>query len=289
MTDNSNEEMMYYFGYGSNLDFDDWSKWCKKRGKNPDGLKEIGPAWIDGYHLVFDYYSNSREGGAANLRAVGSGKAATPGALFEIDKDTLKSLDQKEGVKLPHCYKRIKVTAFTENGEGFECYTYIHYPDSLDYYPPTKEYETLIRDGLIKLSLPVNSLDSALANTINFGIKFFFVYGTLMKNQTRQYAMQSSKLLTEGEISADMYKIGTYPGIVTGKGIVQGELYESKQPFDLVKELDRIEGAEISDPLFNRVIQKVRTKKGDYWSYVYHYANSTKDLELIITGNWKDV
>ena len=41
MTDNSNEEMMYYFGYGSNLDFDDWSKWCKKRGKNPDGLKEI--------------------------------------------------------------------------------------------------------------------------------------------------------------------------------------------------------------------------------------------------------
>ena len=30
-----------------------------------------------------------------------------------------------------------------------------------------------------------------------------------MKNQT-EYAMQSSKLLTEGEISADMYKIGTY-------------------------------------------------------------------------------
>ena len=101
-----------------------------------------------------------------------------------------------------------------------------------------------------------------------------------MKNQTRQYAMQSSKLLTEGEISADMYKIGTYPGIVTGKGIVQGELYESKQPFDLVKELDRIEGAEISDPLFNRVIQKVRTKKGDYWSYVYHYSKFNKGFGI---------
>ena len=110
----------------------------------------------------------------ANLRAVGSGKAATPGALFEIDKDTLKSLDQKEGVKLPHCYKRIKVTAFTENGEGFECYTYIHYPDSLDYYPPTKEYETLIRDGLIKLSLPVNSLDCALQKYYKFWNKILF-------------------------------------------------------------------------------------------------------------------
>ena len=49
-----------YFGYGSNLDKDDWTKWCEARGKDPSGLEEIGPAWLDEYQLVFDYYSKSR-------------------------------------------------------------------------------------------------------------------------------------------------------------------------------------------------------------------------------------
>ena len=113
-------EPMLYFGYGSNLDHADWTKWCHRKGRNPDGLKEIGPAWIDEYYLTFDYYSSTREAGAANLKLLASGRAATPGALFEIDADTLASLDRKEGHPNPKYYQRIIVTAYTPDGKAHQ-------------------------------------------------------------------------------------------------------------------------------------------------------------------------
>ena len=84
---------MLYFGYGSNLDEEDWIRWCRQRGFKHDGLKEIGPAWIDGFVLDFNYFSMTRGAGAANLRFLGSGRAAAPGALFEIDEYTRDILD----------------------------------------------------------------------------------------------------------------------------------------------------------------------------------------------------
>ena len=50
-------------------------------GKDPSGLKEIGPAWLDEYMLCFDYYSNTRGSGAANLKRVASGMATQPPVL----------------------------------------------------------------------------------------------------------------------------------------------------------------------------------------------------------------
>ena len=50
-----------------------------------DGLKEIGPAWIDDY-LTFDYYSGLREAGAANLKLLASGRAATQALYSRLMK-----------------------------------------------------------------------------------------------------------------------------------------------------------------------------------------------------------
>ena len=38
-----------YFGYGSNLDWDDWVQYCDKKGENPNGLNEREPAWLVGH------------------------------------------------------------------------------------------------------------------------------------------------------------------------------------------------------------------------------------------------
>ena len=57
MNKNTDSERILYFGYGSKLDKEDWTKWCNKKGYDPSGLKEICHAWIDGFNLSFDYFS----------------------------------------------------------------------------------------------------------------------------------------------------------------------------------------------------------------------------------------
>ena len=186
----TDSECMLYFGYGSNLDHVDWTKWCHRKGRNPDGLKEIGPAWLDEYYLTFDYYSSTREAGAANLKLLASGRAATPGALFEIDADTLASLDRKEGHPNPKYYQRKIVTAYTPDGKAHQAYTYIHYAKEDNFHPPSDEYEALIRNGLERLDLTTDWLDSALDHSMSARFEYVFVYGTLMEGMSRHSEMQ---------------------------------------------------------------------------------------------------
>lgn len=282
-------EPMLYFGYGSNLDHVDWTKWCHRKGRNPDGLKEIGPAWLDEYYLTFDYYSSTREAGAANLKLLASGRAATPGALFEIDEDTLASLDRKEGHPNPKYYQRKIVTAYTPDGKAHQAYTYIHYAKEDNFHPPSQEYENLIRNGLERLDLTTDWLDSALDHSMSTRFEYVFVYGTLMEGMSRHSEMQDGcTLVCEGTVQGNLYHISDYPGLVAGNGTVQGELYRASDMFQIIQRLDWIEGAGGTDPLFNRVIQQVNTERGKVWAYTYHYAKSTDSFDKIVSGNWRN-
>ena len=282
-------EPMLYFGYGSNLDHADWTKWCHRKGRNPDGLKEIGPAWLDEYYLTFDYYSSTREAGAANLKLLASGRAATPGALFEIDADTLASLDRKEGHPNPKYYQRKIVTAYTPDGKAHQAYTYIHYAKEDNFHPPSQEYENLIRNGLERLDLTTDWLDSALDHSMSARFEYVFVYGTLMEGMSRHSEMQDGcTLVCEGTVQGNLYHISDYPGLVAGNGTVQGELYRASDMFQIIQRLDWIEGAGGTDPLFNRVIQQVNTERGKVWAYTYHYAKSTDSFDKIVSGNWRN-
>ena len=232
-------EPMLYFGYGSNLDHADWTKWCLRKGRNPDGLKEIGPAWLDEYYLTFDYYSSTREAGAANLKLLASGRAATPGALFEIDADTLASLDRKEGHPNPKYYQRKIVTAYTPDGKAHQAYTYIHYAKEDNFHPPSDEYEALIRNGLERLDLTTDWLDSALDHSMSARFEYVFVYGTLMEGMSRHSEMQDGcTLVCEGTVQGNLYHISDYPGLVAGNGTVQGELYRVSDMFQIIQRLD---------------------------------------------------
>ena len=282
-------EPMLYFGYGSNLDHVDWTKWCHRKGRNPDGLKEIGPAWLDEYYLTFDYYSSTREAGAANLKLLASGRAATPGALFEIDADTLASLDRKEGHPNPKYYQRKIVTAYTPDGKAHQAYTYIHYAKEDNFHPPSQEYENLIRNGLERVDLTTDWLDSALDHSMSARFEYVFVYGTLMEGMSRHSEMQDGcTLVCEGTVQGNLYHISDYPGLVAGNGTVQGELYRASDMFQIIQRLDWIEGAGGTDPLFNRVIQQVNTERGKVWAYTYHYAKSTDSFDKIVSGNWRN-
>ena len=78
----------YHFGYGSNLNWDDWKKWCNERGKDPNSLKvEPGTFFLPDYELDFHYYSSGRDGGA--LDVVKLRGHAVAGKLFKVDRKSV--------------------------------------------------------------------------------------------------------------------------------------------------------------------------------------------------------
>ena len=89
-------------------------------------------------------------------KRVASGMAATPGALFEVDEYTLKLLDTKEGVNVKGCYEQISVTVYTAEGEACKAITYIHFAEDSNFFEPSKHYESLIRNGLLRLNQQQN-------------------------------------------------------------------------------------------------------------------------------------
>tara|TARA_B100000767_G_scaffold258513_1_gene267305 strand:- start:2121 stop:2993 length:873 start_codon:yes stop_codon:yes gene_type:complete len=286
MNNNIDSEPMLYFGYGSNLDKEDWTRWCNERGINPDGLKEIGPAWIDGYVLDFNYYSSSRQAGAANLTWVAPGMAATPGALFEIDDYTRDALDRKEGH--PHNYLRVEKIVHTKDGQSHLAYTYIHESEKSKFHAPTDDYVELIRNGLTRLELPTTWLDSCLGLMQRPRFDYVFVYGTLMKGMIREREMKDGSILyCQGSAKGLLYDLVDYPGMTHGKGDVHGEVYKASDMFEFIQRLDWIESCEGNDPLFERTIQEIHTENGKVWAYVYHYARDFDSFTIIESGNWK--
>ena len=111
----------YHFGYGSNLDLDDWKKWCDVRGRKSDEMQvEPGIFFLPDYELDFHYKSGSRGGGA--LDVVERPGHVVAGKLFKVTGDGWKSLDYKEGS--PKYYERKQVEVLSENGEQRTAITY---------------------------------------------------------------------------------------------------------------------------------------------------------------------
>ena len=151
---------MPYFGYGSNLDEEDWIRFCVKRGFDSSGMVEIGVAFLVGYEMKFHYFSKSRNGGAADVVRSDS-NSEVPGVLFNLNEEAWRAMDTKEGH--PNYYQRKQVTVRTSEGD-IDAITYVVVADKIreDYQQPTSEYEALIRNGLLRRGLPTTALDRAL-------------------------------------------------------------------------------------------------------------------------------
>ena len=151
---------MPYFGYGSNLDEDDWVRFCAKKGFDSSGMVEIGVAFLTGYEMKFHYFSSGRNGGAADVVRSDS-NSEVPGALFMLNDEAWRAMDIKEGY--PNYYERKQVTVRTLEGD-IDAITYTVVADKIreDYQQPTSEYEALIRNGLLRRDLPTTALDKAL-------------------------------------------------------------------------------------------------------------------------------
>ena len=285
-----------YFGYGSNLDWADWKSWCEKKNLRFEGLVELSPCWLPNYSLKFHYFSNERDGGAADVVETGRGHAV-PGVLFRMDDVTLKVMDRKEGTKV-EAYERRKVRVILPNGTFVDALTYCVTNKSREdrFIQPTNAYSNLILQGLKKRKLPIGELKNAIENfSPSYPLEKIFVYGTLMHGELRHPTLMDSSIGEGQPASArgTILDLGDYPGMVAGdEGVIHGEVYQIDQVYPTLQTLDTIEGFygyDSNHSLFTRTIVQIDTEYGPEWAWTYVYNKEDgMEYQTVRSGNWRD-
>ena len=107
--------------------------------------------------------------------------------------------------------------------------------------------------------------------TSSNSIKYVFVYGTLMKNQRNHEYLNCSIYIGDGVIDGyQMYDLGTYPGIVEGKGTVLGEVYQITEETEM-----RLDYLEDEGNLYLKKLVIVRLKNNQTVNAMVYVYNQT--------------
>ncbi len=145
---------MKYFAYGSNLNSQDLSCWCKKKMRKLPELHFLTPAYLDGYELAFTRESDSRKGGVADIRG---SHDIVEGGLFEISEKGRDLLRAKEGY--PKAYQEIPVEVRLPNGSRIPALTYQVISPSSRHIAPSPAYLQVIIEGAKERGLSESWVD----------------------------------------------------------------------------------------------------------------------------------
>ena len=144
--------MTWVFAYGSNMHLADLERWMASRPPPRGRILRAEAAHAEGYRLVFNYYSPTRQGGAANVEAAPNRRL--PGVAMELDEAALGAIDVKEGH--PHRYHRSEARIVLANGLGLDAWIYMVRPEYRAAEPvlPTRHYRRLLVEGALEFGLP---------------------------------------------------------------------------------------------------------------------------------------
>jgi gamma-glutamylcyclotransferase len=140
---------MLYFAYASNMNHTQMKERCP-------GGRFLKPVVLEGYRLVYDGYSVTRQGATANI--VKSDADSVRGALFEITEKDKLALDSHEGY--PKEYDRKVVEVKDAQGSAYAAMTYFRPGRALG--KPHPDYEKVILDGAKDCRLPEDYIDRYL-------------------------------------------------------------------------------------------------------------------------------
>lgn len=281
-----------YFAYGSNLDSENWAFWCASKGHDPDSIEALGPAWLPDHELVFHYQSRLRKGGALDVRSRRG--AAIPGALFRVHD--WEGLDAKEGVSGGY-YRRISVTALTDDGRAHSATTYCVCDERLgSFVSPGPEYREIVTRGLSRFGHRHDEFLAA-ADGVSAAPRpaTVFTYGTLMKRGHGHDLLAAKVLHAHGSAhvaNASLVQIDWYPGLVLSEGgSVHGELYEVADVAATLDELDSYEdflGYGSEGSLYRRSLINALTPAGSVLAWTYIFLGDAGEFPLIPSGRWSD-
>ena len=149
---------MWYFAYGSNLNAQAVTEWCRHHGHRPPNLKGGQSAVLDNYRLSFPIFSEYWAGGIADI-VYDPGKYVQ-GAVFDLTEPELVVLDAKVDRKVDSSgkevgvYKRIEVTiAPLGKGDQVKAITYQGLSADRLHIPPTKHYMDSVIQGAYSFGL----------------------------------------------------------------------------------------------------------------------------------------
>ena len=294
----------YHFGYGSNLDLDDWKKWCDAHGRKSNEMQvEPGIFFLPDYELDFHYESGSRGGGA--LDVVERPGHVVAGKLFKVTGDGWKSLNRKEGYnpeRTTNSYEPKQVEVLSENGEQRTAITYVvtQAKDEKKHVPPAPGYIEIVERAYDHYGITESHpwakeqlVASGKGKVTKSAVDHLFIYGTLRDGEERSGILSkfSSKVYKDCKIRGKLINLqgGRYPGLISGDGSVVGEIHHTPDIENTLKDendgLDMIEGFNgyvEKDPLFRRIL--TYSNNIPCWTYVY--ARSSDDGPVIESGDW---
>ena len=285
----------YHFGYGSNLDLDDWKEWCNDNDRKSNEMQvEPGIFFLPDYELAFHYRSGRRRGGA--LDVIKKRGHVVAGKLFKVTGDGWASLDDKEGA--PSSYRQEKVVVLSENGEQRTAITYVVTQDqrSKNHVLPAPNYIEIVEHAYdhygitkshpwAKEQLQASGKGEVKRSAVNH----LFIYGTLRDGEERSVKLSefSSKVYKDCKIRGRLIDLpGGYPGLISGDGSVVGEIHHTPKIQNVLKILDNdvegFKGYGEDGSLFHRVL----TYSNDIPCWTYVYAGSPDDGPVIESGDW---
>lgn len=146
--------LSWVFAYGSNMATDDLMRRIVGEGGSADGLVRVERAFLPGHRLVWNYRSNTRGGGAANVEKCAGREL--PGVALLVDEAVLSVIDRKEGH--PSFYSRgaSPIRVWLSGGEEIRAWVYVAAKRRCSATPvlPLRAYLQLLIDGARKHGLP---------------------------------------------------------------------------------------------------------------------------------------
>lgn len=149
----SADELAWVFAYGSNMNLADLRAWFVRKLNFEPHITRVERATLPGYRLVWNYFSKSREAGAANVERA---DANLPGVALQVNASTLRGIDKKEGH--PDVYSRgdHPVPMYLADGNGIEAWLYVALPSVCKATPqwPSRDYLDLLIRAAEEHGLP---------------------------------------------------------------------------------------------------------------------------------------
>lgn len=114
-------------------------------------------------------------------------------------------------------------------------------------------------------------------------VTLLFAYGTLMRGYALHGALAGgATYLGPGQVRGTLLDLGSYPGLVEGRGAVSGEVYRLDAP-ELLPAVDRQEGYN-----FERRRRKIITADGrPAWAWVYQYRGPRGTARPLAHGDYR--
>lgn len=278
-----------YFGYGSNLDEQDWTAWCQAKGFAPSGIKVVDQAFLPDFQLTFDVYSPSRKCGVLNIRERRG--HCVEGILFEVSAEGLDALDRKEGA--PFFYRHQECAAILKNGTAVEAFTYeVCEHLRQDFEAPNDRYLGVCRRGRETHGLNIRTLDAAANGEEAVPqVRGLFVYGALLPDESRASVLDGrcSGEPRSGTVSGALVDLGDYPALLLeGNAKVSGHYLVLNDVSETLKLLDQIKraGPRGGDGrYYRRTILPVEVGDGPElaWTYVLD-CNQAANAPVISSG-----